>query len=246
MSTSPVQGNHRPRPTVMILVRISVEAHLALASSAPEGTLSAGRIRRPDWHLARFRPCRSNRGSPPRVKSVGDLGERFLSACATSADVAGTCCADTTGIPKHRHAAARTAAKGQDRRERPRRDSRELRGPRCLRRHLSIGTANRQKSRNDQQQGTVDRMKANARGQSPFQRAMCQNILQRNLHHWNARKCGAPITWLAAKESQDWKRHDKPLKDSNPCAVIGPPFGVRHRGHSRNEELDQNSKGQKS
>jgi hypothetical protein len=34
----------------------------------------------------------------------------FPPACATSAGVAGTCCADATGIPKHKHAAAQKAA----------------------------------------------------------------------------------------------------------------------------------------
>ena len=49
---------------------------------------------------------------------------------------------------------------------------------------------------------------------------------------------------LAAEEGEEWKWHDKPLKYSDPRAVISPPFGIRHCGHPRNEELDQNRKGQ--
>ena len=50
------------------------------------------------------------------VKSVGDFGECqlrsaiFPPGCATSAGIAGTCCADATGIPKHKYAAAQKAA----------------------------------------------------------------------------------------------------------------------------------------
>jgi len=88
-------------------------------------------------------------------------------------------------------------------------------------------------------------MQTDPGGQSPFQRTMCQNILQCDLNHWDGCKRSAPIAWPAAKEGEDWKWHGKPLKYSNPCVVVSPPFRIRHRGHSRNEELDQNSKGQK-
>src|SRR5882757_8800394 len=53
-------------------------------------------------------------------------------------------------------------------------------------------------------------------GQSPFQRTMCQNILQCNLNHWDGCKRSAPIAWPTAKQGEDWKWHDKPLKYSNP------------------------------
>src|SRR5262245_52651649 len=69
-------------------------------------------------------------------------------------------------------------------------------------------------------------MQTHPGGQSPFKRTMCQHILQRNLNQWDDRKRGAPIAWPTAKEAEEWKWHHKPLKYSDPRAVIGPPLGI--------------------